>query len=144
MTVSVLLYSCTTWMLTIHIEKMLNGNCTRMLQAILNKSWKKQLYSNLQSISKTIQLRQTGHYFVRCILTSFSVDETILPRYMNLSTNFRGLPFRVEMAPSRLKHIYYILFGWMWRPMPPAACSKLGSKDSAWVGGFARSARSSA
>ena len=29
---------CTTWTLTKHIENMLDGNCTRMLQAILNKS----------------------------------------------------------------------------------------------------------
>ena len=38
--------------------------------------------------------------FVRCILTSLSVDPTLLLRYVNLSTNFRELPFRVEMAPS--------------------------------------------
>ena len=37
---SILLYGCTTWTLTEHIEKNLDGNCTRMLQAILNKSWK--------------------------------------------------------------------------------------------------------
>ena len=28
---SILLYGCTTWMLTKHIEKSLDGNCTRML-----------------------------------------------------------------------------------------------------------------
>ena len=32
------------------------------------------------------------HAFVRLILTSLSVDEILLPRYMNWSTNFRGLP----------------------------------------------------
>ena len=48
---------------------MLNGNCTKMLQAILNKYWKQhstklQLYGHLQPISKTIQIRWTrsaGH-----------------------------------------------------------------------------------
>ena len=36
--VSILLYGCTTWTLTKRMEKMLDGNYTRMLQAILNKS----------------------------------------------------------------------------------------------------------
>ena len=38
--VSILLYGCTTWMLTKHIKKELDRNCTRMLWVILNKSWK--------------------------------------------------------------------------------------------------------
>ena len=37
--VSILLYGCTTWTLTKRLEKKLDGNYTRMLQAILNKSW---------------------------------------------------------------------------------------------------------
>ena len=36
--VSILLYGCTTWMLTKRMEKNLDGNYTRMLRAILNKS----------------------------------------------------------------------------------------------------------
>ena len=36
--VSILLYGCTTWMLTKHMEKKLDGNYTRMLQVILNMS----------------------------------------------------------------------------------------------------------
>ena len=32
--VSILLYGCTTWTLTKHIEKKLDGNCTRMPQAV--------------------------------------------------------------------------------------------------------------
>ena len=36
---SILLYGCTTWMLTKRLEKKLDGNYTRMLRAILNKSW---------------------------------------------------------------------------------------------------------
>ena len=37
--VSILLYRCTTWTLTKRLEKKLDGNYTRMLRAILNKSW---------------------------------------------------------------------------------------------------------
>ena len=36
--VSILLYGCTTWTLTKRLEKKLDGNYTRMLRAILNKS----------------------------------------------------------------------------------------------------------
>ena len=58
----ILLDGCTTWRLTKCIEKKLDCNCTRMLRAILNKSWKQhltkqQLYSHLPPISKTIQIR---------------------------------------------------------------------------------------
>ena len=38
--VSVLLYGSTTWTLTKCLENKLNGSCTRMLCAALNKSWK--------------------------------------------------------------------------------------------------------
>ena len=60
--VSILLYGCTTWTLTKCIEIKLDGNYTRMLQAILNKSWKQhpikqQLYGYLVPISKNIQVR---------------------------------------------------------------------------------------
>ena len=64
--VSILLYGCSTWMLTKCMEKRLDGNYTRMLQAILNKSWKQhptkhQLYDHLPSITKTIKVRWTRH-----------------------------------------------------------------------------------
>ena len=64
--VSILLYGCTTWTLTKRLEKKLDGNYTRMLQAILNKSWrqrptKHQLYSHPPPITKTIQVRRTRH-----------------------------------------------------------------------------------
>ena len=64
--VSILLYGCTTWMLTKCMEKKLDGNYTRMLQAILNKSWrqhrtKQQLYGHQPPIIKTIQVRRTKH-----------------------------------------------------------------------------------
>ena len=37
---SILLYGWTTWTLTKWLEKKLDGNYTRMLRAILNKSWR--------------------------------------------------------------------------------------------------------
>ena len=51
---SILLYGCTTWTLTKRLEKKPYGNYTRMLRAILNKSWrqhptKHQLYGHLPS-----------------------------------------------------------------------------------------------
>ena len=60
------LYECTTWTLTKRMEKKLDGNYTRMLWAILNKSWrqhptKQQLYSHLPPITKTIKIRRTRH-----------------------------------------------------------------------------------
>ena len=63
--VSILLYGSTTWTLTKRLEK-LDGNYTKMLRAILNKSWRQhptrhQLYGHLPLITKTIQLRRTRH-----------------------------------------------------------------------------------
>ena len=64
--VSILLYGFTTWTLTKRLEKKIDGNYTRMLRAILNKSWRQhptrhQLYGYLPPITKTIQVRRTGH-----------------------------------------------------------------------------------
>ena len=63
---SILLYGCTTWTLTKRLEKKLDGNFTRMLRAILNKSWRQhptrhQLYGHPPPITKTIQVRRTRH-----------------------------------------------------------------------------------
>ena len=64
--VSILLDGCTTWTLTKRLEKKLDGNYTRLLRAILNKSWRQhptrhQLYGHLPPITKTIQVRRTRH-----------------------------------------------------------------------------------
>ena len=64
--VSILLYGYTTWTLTKLLKKKLDGNYTRMLQAILNKFWRQrptrqQLYGHLPPITKTIQVRWTRH-----------------------------------------------------------------------------------
>ena len=64
--VLILLYRCTTWTQTKRMDKKLDGNYTRMLRAILNKSWrqhstKQQLYGHLPPIIKTIKVRRTRH-----------------------------------------------------------------------------------
>ena len=64
--VSILPHGCTTWTLTKRLEKKQDGNYTRMLRAILNKSWRQhptrhQLYGHLPPITKTIQFRRTRH-----------------------------------------------------------------------------------
>ena len=57
---------CTTWALTKRMEKKLDGDYTRMLRAILNRSWRQhltrqQLYGHLPPIRKTIKMRRTIH-----------------------------------------------------------------------------------
>ena len=54
------------WTLTKRLEKKLDGNYTRMLRAILYKSWQQhpirhQLYGHLPPITKIIQARRTRH-----------------------------------------------------------------------------------
>ena len=54
------------WTLTKRLEKKLDGNYTRLLRAILNKSWRQhptrhQLYGHLPPITKTIQVRRARH-----------------------------------------------------------------------------------
>ena len=61
--VSILLYGSTMWMLTKCVEKKVDSNYTRMLRAVLNKSWwqhptKQQLYGHLPLIMKIIQVRK--------------------------------------------------------------------------------------
>ena len=63
--VSILLYGCTLRTLTIRMEKKLDSNYTRMLRAILNKSWwqhptkLQQQYRHLPPITETINDRRT-------------------------------------------------------------------------------------
>ena len=64
--VSILLYGCTNWTLTKRLEKKLDSNYTRLLRAILNKSWRQhhtrhRLYGHLPPITKTIQVRRSRH-----------------------------------------------------------------------------------
>ena len=59
--VLILLYGCTTWTLTKRMEEKLDSNYTRMMWAILNKSWIATLYGQLPPITRTIQVRRTRH-----------------------------------------------------------------------------------
>ena len=64
--VSILLYGGTTWTVIKRLEKKLDGICTRLPRAILNRSWrqhltKHQLYGHRPPITKTIQIRRTRH-----------------------------------------------------------------------------------
>ena len=64
--VSILLYGCTTWTITKRLGKKRDGNYTRMLRTILNKSWRQhprryQLYGHLPPITKTIPVKRTRH-----------------------------------------------------------------------------------
>ena len=64
--VSIPLYGCTTLTLAKLLEKKLDGNYTRMLRAILNKSWRQhptrhQLFGHLSPITKTYQVRRARH-----------------------------------------------------------------------------------
>ena len=60
---SALPYDCTSWTLTKYLEKKLDENCTKMLRAVLNKSWKqyptkRQLCGHLPPILQTIYKRR--------------------------------------------------------------------------------------
>ena len=59
----------------------------------------------IDNLSKVI------HTFATNMLTPLSADGTLLPRYVKLSTNFRCLAFRVEMAHSSLNTwtLFYLL-----------------------------------
>ena len=48
--------------------------------------------------------------FTRRMLRSLSVDEILLPTYVNLSTNFRGLTLRMDMADFFLTDIYIYIY----------------------------------
>ena len=59
-------YGCTVWKLTQQMEKKLDGNYTRMLRAIFNKSWRHhsknhQLCGHQPPVTKIIKVRRTRH-----------------------------------------------------------------------------------
>ena len=92
---------------------------TTMKKIILSDSYDFHTVSNLSIALNT---------FNRCLLTSLSVDERLLLRYLNLTTNLR-----VEMAPFCWKHMYPILFAFGYRPTLPAAGCNLCSRHSTWA-----------
>ena len=60
------MYGCTIWTLKKRMKKKQDGNYTRMLRAVQNKSWvqhciKQQMYGHLPPTSQIIQVRRTRH-----------------------------------------------------------------------------------
>ena len=111
----------------------------------MTAAWRKLRFilSDRFDFNMTDTLLVAVHAFTSHTLMSFSVDETLLQRLVNLSTSFREPSFSMEMSPFLLKRMYSVLSALTWRLMPPAACSRLCSQDLAWVGVFARSPISS-
>ena len=68
---SILLYGSSAWTLSRNLENKLDGTYTRMLRAVLNKSWnqhptKEELYGNIPVISEIVRERRTkyaGHCY---------------------------------------------------------------------------------
>ena len=96
------LYGCTAWTLTKRMEKKIDHNYTRMLRAILNKSWrqqhtKQQFYGHLPPITKTIQVRRT-RYAVYCWRSRKQLIRDAL-----LRTSLHG---RAKTGPQARTYIY--------------------------------------
>ena len=105
-------------------------------------AWKKFSFilSDRSDFHTIGSLSITIHVFAMRIMVSLSVDEILLPRHMNSFTNFKEPPFRVELSPSWLKHLYSVLSDFTWRPICSAAFC---NRDLARVGVFARGTMSS-
>ena len=74
-------------------------------------SWKNSYFilSERSDFYMVYNLLAAVHALPMHILTLLSVDETLLPHYMNGFTNFRCLPYNVEMTPLTLKYINSVL-----------------------------------
>ena len=101
--VSILLYGCTTWTLTKRLEKKLDSNYTRILRAILNKSWQQhptrhQLYGHLPPITKTIQGKRIKHAGHCCRSKDGLISDVLIwtPAYGQAKA---GRPARTYMQP---------------------------------------------
>ena len=57
MVVQLLLCGCTTWTLTKRMKKKLDGNYSRMLRTILNKSWRSLLIAAQNNAIRTIYVK---------------------------------------------------------------------------------------
>ena len=78
--VSILLYGCTTWMLTKWLEKKLDGNYTRMLRAILNKSWRQHPTKHQLSVRAARHDDDDDEKLYTCINASLLLNRIIYVR----------------------------------------------------------------
>ena len=90
--------------------------------------WKKFCFilSERSDFHMIDNLSKAVHAFAMHNLTLISVDEILLPRYVNWSTNFRGFPQKIL---SCLKHINSLLCVFKLSPIPPVVCSRLCSRS---------------
>ena len=63
------------------------------------------------------------HVLPLSMLISLAIDEILLPRYVNWSTNFKSLSLEQGMVPFFSKHMNSVLSEFTLRPKPLAACS---------------------
>ena len=65
-------------------------------------AWKNSCFilSERSDFLAIVNISVVVHTLPMSMLTLFSIDEILLPRYMNCSTNFRSLPFHKQMALS--------------------------------------------
>ena len=86
--VSILLYECTTWILTKRMEKKLDGNYTRMLWAILNTSWRQ--YPTKQYPPPTSVLDMTLNNLMVRFQQCWSFGECGVPLHCHRSQVYFG------------------------------------------------------
>ena len=125
------------------LQHAINNSPSAELRSLLNAM---QLSADFDNGSNSTMINDKSiaiQAFIWCIFTSLSVDKMLLPRHMNLSTNFRGLPLRVVMASFCLKHSNSVLFAFIKRPKLHATFFRLCSRNLACPGVFVRSAWSS-
>ena len=70
-------------------------------------AWKKSRFIFIREIRFPYHrnpLSIVVYIFPMGIFISILADEILLPRFVNSSTNFRGLPLRMVLAPSSLEH----------------------------------------
>ena len=102
---SVLVYGSSTWTLTKHLEKKLDGTYTRMLRAALNISWKQhptntELYGKIPPLSNSIQerrMRFAGH----CWRSKNEIVSDVLLWQPKHGKTSRGRPVRTFIDQLR-------------------------------------------
>ena len=92
-----------TWAFLLIMFLSTNKSSNQVLFRLINQTVKPDfLIIDKQSI--------TVYDFSLRMFTLVSVDEILLPSYVNLSNNFRDLPFNVEMARFYFKQMNSVLF----------------------------------